>query len=215
MCLLSASSSVCPSPHFKLNWSAVSSCNFYHDHTFVSVAVIKRCSSPWPLAWGFFFFCVCGLKCITLVCRDFRKKLTEGARPPSNPTPLSGSHLLVWMSGIAVSLGDEHDCRHEKKPIFDSRLKLTATQFHHPLSSSSSIPSQPCCPLPFFSLFFSLSFFFPHPDFPVMTSVRVHSSVITNLKLVIWPEMALAVRISADKGLISQPGLFVKNLPDW
>lgn len=56
MCLLSASSSVCPSPHFKLNWSAVSSCNFYHDHTFVSVAVIKRCSSPWPLARG---FCVC------------------------------------------------------------------------------------------------------------------------------------------------------------
>lgn len=44
-----------------------------------------------------------------------------------------------------------------------------------------------------------------------MTSERVHSSVITNLKLVIWPEMALAVRISADKGLISQPGLFVKN----
>lgn len=160
MCLLSASSSVCPSPHFKLNWSAVSSCNFYHDHTFVSVAVIKRCSSPWPLAWGFFFLCVCGLKCITLVCRDFRKKLTEGARPPSNPTPLSGSHLLVWMSGIAVSLGDEHDCRHEKKTHFWLQIKID----RHPVPSPSVFflfhPLPTLLPLTlFFSFLFFLFFF--------------------------------------------------------
>lgn len=146
-----------------------------------------------------------------------------------NPPPLlSGSHSLVWMFGIAVSLSEAHTHTHihECKNIylspslsFDSRLKLTATRFHRPRRSPSSVLSRhpPCPPTitasstPLFSPFF---FFFgprSHPDFPVMTSERVHGSVITNLKLVIWPEMALAVWISADKGPISQPQLFVKS----
>lgn len=76
--------------------------------------------------------------------------------------------------------------------------------FNSSLSSRSSVLLLgPIC-APFFWLR-------SYPDFPVMTSERVHSSVITNLTLVIWPEMALAVRIRADKGLINQQRLFVKN----
>lgn len=131
------------------------------------------------------------------------------------PPPLvSGSHSLVWMVGIAVSFRrDSHTHTHirECKNVylspslsFDSRLKLTATRFHRPLPILFCPLSTPLHPL---------FFFWPrsHPDFPVMTSERVHGSVITNLKLVIWPEMALALRISADKGPISQPQLFVKS----
>lgn len=45
-----------------------------------------------------------------------------------------------------------------------------------------------------------------------MSSERVHGSVITNLRPVIWPEMALVVRINTDEGLKKQQWLFVKNL---
>lgn len=132
----------------------------------------------------------------------------ERAKPSS---PLSGSHALVWMVGIAVSLSETHTHSRERKNVylspslsFDSRLKLTATRFHRPRRSPPRLCQSPITP-PFFLWPRS------HPDFPVMTSERVHGSVITNLKLVIWPEMALAVRISADKGPISQPQLFVES----
>lgn len=131
-----------------------------------------------------------------------------------SPTLLCGSHSLVWMLGIAVRFKrDSHthirDCKNiylSPSLSFDSRLKLTATRFYRPFRSHSSVLSRP-------PPHHHLPFFWPcsHPDFPVMTSERVHGSVITNLKLVIWPEMALALRISADKGPISQPQLFVKS----
>lgn len=100
-------------PIWEPNWRAVSACNFYHDHTFVFVPVMKDCSSPWPHLPE----CFCGQKCIAPVCRDLvlrkRQNLcvwSERKRERETFLPLlSGSYSLVWMVGIAVSLNrDSH-----------------------------------------------------------------------------------------------------------
>lgn len=135
--------SIHPSTHLKPNWRPVSACNFYHDHTFVLVPIIKHCTSPWPPCWS-----------VVLVKKVFRLSVDAGRETcvcRVSPTLLCGSHSLVWMLGIAVRFKrDSHthirDCKNiylSPSLSFDSRLKLTATRFYRPFRSHSSVLSRP------------------------------------------------------------------------
>lgn len=125
-----------------------------------------------------------------------------------HPPYLGHTRLPGWLALLSL-LNTIHanthswaqECLSVSLPLFWRQIKID----RHPISSPS--------PYTILSSITPHLSFWPHshPDFPVMTSERVHGSVITNLKLVIWPEMALALRISADKGPISQSQLFVKS----
>lgn len=191
-----------PSVHLSLTrLRDVGACNFHHRHTFVSVDTVNNCSPPTPFPY----------KRTACICREETKKppknrtcviaaTEQKTSPPTFPSFYLGHIHSPGLDGChccQLKQSHNHVCagisiNPPAASSFDCRLKLTAAQFCHPppCSTSSSLFSLLCPasdPAPslflFFFLFVGLN---SRPDFPVMTCERVHGSVITNLKLIIW-----------------------------
>ncbi len=96
--------SIHPSIRLKPNWRPVSACNFFHDHTFVFVSVMKHCSSPWPPCRSVFVVKNV-LRLSVEIWRSERDKTCVcrvRERETLLPFYLGHIHLSGWLASLSV-----------------------------------------------------------------------------------------------------------------